>query len=163
MEEAILNIPVEDEENRNKHQMLIRQRYEELTNMAVENAWELIEEKSRKDKALDTVFVIRNRHVYCHSSILACRSQIFKRLAKKVDKSIGSFNVRLTKRQDNRIEVHIDNSELSSLLLMIDYIYTDEYEHPMKVFFCSPALSGEADVRKIQKDLMALLGNIIRM
>ncbi|KAG1380698.1 hypothetical protein G6F61_003828 [Rhizopus arrhizus] len=156
MEEAILNIPVEDEENRNKHQMLIRQRYEELTNMAVESAWELIEEKSRKDKALDTVFVIRNRHVYCHSSILACRSQIFKRLAKMVDKSIGSFNVRLTKRQDNRIEVHIDNCELGSLLLMIDYIYTDEYEHPMKVFFCSPVLSGEADVRKIQKDLVTL-------
>ncbi|KAG1467205.1 hypothetical protein G6F56_004539 [Rhizopus delemar] len=148
---------ISDEDNtKNFEQQEIRNEFENLVNIAVDNAWKRIETVSNKDEILDTVFVVQDRKIYCHSSILACRGLMFKHMIDTVDKNVGYIDISLTKRQDNRTEIHIGNCELTSLLLMVDYIYMDEYEHPMKVFFRPPALCGIVDVKKIQRDLVAL-------
>ncbi|CEG67645.1 hypothetical protein RMATCC62417_04042 [Rhizopus microsporus] len=155
MKHDLADIPEEDETSR----ALIQQRFDEQKKAMVDQAWDDIMQRSIDDRTLDTVFIIEeNKRLYCHSSVLATRSHIFKQLGRMADKQIGDFKIRLGKGKDGRIQIHIERCELVSLLLMFDYIYSDEYEHPMKVFFESPALSQDRveDTRKIQKDLVDL-------
>nr|AET35421.1 ArbB [Syzygites megalocarpus] len=149
------HISDEDSNKKIQQQEIAQQNFEKSVKTAVNNAWENIETISRKDKTLDIVFFIQGRKVYCHSSILVCRSHIFKNL-EKLDKKYGHFDIHLNKQHDDRAVIFIENCELASLLLMVDYIYLDEYEHPMKVLFCSTSLCNTANVKKIQDDLVNL-------
>ncbi|KAI9256168.1 hypothetical protein BY458DRAFT_306667 [Sporodiniella umbellata] len=128
----------------------------ELMSEIMRKAWQQVEAISQKDKTLDVVFISQNRHLYCHSAILICRSQMFEQLIDKADpefKLLGNITVI---RHDKRIEVHFGSCEPLSLLLMIKYIYTDKYEYPTQYSIYSPDFWNSTNIEKIQSDLIAL-------
>lgn len=158
----------ESSEYEAKQEAAMRYKYNNLMLGAVETAWRRIDAISEKDKTLDIIFVVEGRNVYCHSSILRCRSKIFTQLIKCLDRSMGErLKIRLNKRaSDKRIEICIEHCQLASLLLLLDYIYTDKYQHPMKAFFRMPPLCfsdlntftspSSVLIKDIQKDLVTL-------
>jgi hypothetical protein len=155
-------------EYESKQETATRHKYNQLMMAAVKTAWHNIHSVSEKDQTLDIIFVVDGRNVYCHSTILRCRSRIFTQLIKCVDHSMeGHLKIKLNKRvSDGRIEIHFEHCQLASLLLLLDYIYTDKYQHPMKAFFKIPPLCfadldtytspSPALVKGIQKDLVVL-------
>jgi hypothetical protein len=145
-----------------KQEATTRYKYNKLMLTAVESAWHRINLISKKDQTLDIIFVVDGRSVYCHSSIVRCRSRLFTQLIQCADRSMeGHLKVKLKKQSDGRIQIHIQHCQLASLLLLLDYIYTDRYQHPMKAFFqppplCFADLDASPCVKEIQKDLVAL-------
>ncbi|KAI8971962.1 hypothetical protein BDF20DRAFT_915702 [Mycotypha africana] len=146
----------------------IRERYTNLALASVEDGWTQITQLALNDETLDIVFNVDNREIYCHSFILKCRSGIFEQLLKMEDRSVVNdmkFTVRKQGSTD-RIVIYIDSCNLAALLLLIDYVYTDQYEHPMKAFCQYPALCFESMdayftpttnmIKAVQKDLITL-------
>ena len=79
------------------------------------------------------------------------------------------MTIKLEKQSnDGRLIIHINNCQLAAILLLLDYIYTDEYHHPMNAFFQIPDLCFQdidsftdkksilASANQIQRDLVAL-------
>ncbi|KAI7898269.1 uncharacterized protein BX663DRAFT_538623 [Cokeromyces recurvatus] len=123
-----------------EQEILIQKKYNEQWFATVHEAWQQIETVSKKDPTLDVIFDVSGKHIYCHSSILRYRSRIFNQLACCVDKQIeGSMKIKVEKRAiDNRLTIIIHHCQLASILLLLDYIYTDTYQHPMKAFLKCP-------------------------
>ncbi|KAL7325160.1 hypothetical protein PS15p_207676 [Mucor circinelloides] len=153
-----------------KQTQTTRQKYSQLVVSAVDHAWQGIDQLSLADESLDVLFCVDRRHVYCHSAIMRCRSNMFNQLIAGADRrSPSTMNIRVEKRvSDGRIAIHIDQCQLAAILLLLDYIYTDEYQHPMKAFFQIPDLcfkdmesftdkkAVHALAGQIQRDLVAL-------
>lgn len=159
----------EDQEatmHRKKLENLIRDKYETVFTRCVDKAWDQIETMALEDKTLDIIFQVNRRRMYCHSALVRCRSTLFNQLAHLADRSShhNRVNFKLDKRGD-RVEITIDDCETTSVLLLLDYLYTDEYQHPMQAFFKLPALCldnmtdtvvSDIRVKQIQKDLITL-------
>ncbi|KAI8080954.1 hypothetical protein BDF21DRAFT_444320 [Thamnidium elegans] len=141
---------------------IVRQNYNQMRARSIDDAWKQVDLIARDDTALDIVLVVEKRNIYCHSSILRCRSEVFKRLVKCKDRIVGGdIKIKLNKREsDGRIEILIEQCQLASVLLLLDFIYTDEYSHPMTLNFQPPILSSSQKhtftTKSIQKDLLSL-------
>ncbi|KAI8986522.1 hypothetical protein BDB01DRAFT_612890 [Pilobolus umbonatus] len=142
---------------------VLDRKYSDLINKSVDDAWKQIESISINDPSLDTVIVVGDRRIYCHSVLLQCRTNLFKQLVKRVDKiQHRDIDIKVSKREDNLIQLEFGHCEMASMLLLIDYIYTDQYQHPMSSDFKMSPLcySGETPDSKhmqhIQKDLLSL-------
>ncbi|KAI8883128.1 hypothetical protein K501DRAFT_323634 [Backusella circina FSU 941] len=138
-------------------------------NDIVEDAWHDVQVESIKDHALDVVFRVHSRDIYCHSAMIRCRSpSFFKQLIHMEDYQNAKFKFKVRKHFDNRILVQIDHCELASILLLLDYLYADVFDHPMKAYFEMPSLSltsidDQQMIKKVpvklvmvQKDLVGL-------
>ncbi|RCI04480.1 hypothetical protein CU098_000354, partial [Rhizopus stolonifer] len=148
-----------------KRETMVKQKHHDMMLSFVNEAWDRIDIISRQDDTLDIVFMINDKRIYCHSSLLQCRSRLFRQLIDCVDRTLDQqLTIKVKKREaDGRIEIHIDQCQTASLLLLLDYVYTDTYEHPMKAFFKLPPLCFEgfdlpssAMVKSVQKDLVTL-------
>lgn len=133
----------------------LEQHYKQQKINSIEGAWSRC--YPTDDATLDIILVVNERHIYCHSTILRCRSDVFKRLVKCKDRG-SDINIRLDKRDDGKIEIYIDQCQLASVLLLLDFMYTDEYQHPMSLNFQKPELAylEECSPKQIQRDLLAL-------
>ncbi|KAI9344772.1 hypothetical protein BD770DRAFT_414187 [Pilaira anomala] len=159
----------------------IRENYDALRAASIDEAWVRADSLGQVDPTLDIVLVVEGRNIYCHSSILRCRSEVFKQLVKSKDKSLGGdIKIHLHKRVSSssdatttttRIEIQIQHCQLSSVLLLLEFIYTDQYAHPMTLAFQVPILASfssskgnhhhhhhhhTCNPKSIQKDLIAL-------
>ncbi|KAI8370296.1 hypothetical protein BD560DRAFT_434946 [Blakeslea trispora] len=151
-----------------KKEAEIKRKYNDTIVSLVEKAWDHIGAASRQDDSLDIVFALNGKSIYCHSSILQCRSKLFKQLVRSADRMLDQdLNVHVRKREvDDRIEIHFGQCQTASVLLLLDYLYTDRYEHPMKAFFQTPVLCftdienytapPSSFVKSIQKNLVTL-------
>ncbi|KAI9273487.1 hypothetical protein EDC94DRAFT_632761 [Helicostylum pulchrum] len=141
---------------------IVRQSYNQMRARSVDDAWKQVDVMAREDTTLDIVLAVEKRNIYCHSSILRCRSEVFKRLVKCKDRIVGGdIKIKLNKREsDGRIEIRIEQCQLASVLLLLDFTYTDEYSHPMTLNFQLPILSSSQKhtftTKSIQKDLLSL-------
>lgn len=135
---------------------ILEQRYKQLKTASIEEGWKRSDGLAVNDTTLDIILVVEGKRIYCHSTILRCRSDVFKRLVKCKDRG-GDIKVHLDKR-DGKIEIQIDQCQLSAVLLLLDFVYTDEYQHPMSLGFKIPvfASSEPYNAKHIQKDLLAL-------
>ena len=147
----------------NDEKSVLLEYYQDLKNACVDEAWRRSDQLAIHDTTLDIILVIGERRLYCHSSILRCRSKVFKQLVKCQDRLLGGdMKVTLNKRQqDQKIEICIENCHIASVLLLLDYIYTDEYQHPMSMRFELPHLSSvrlltPSGAKTIQKHLVTL-------
>ncbi|KAF1799279.1 hypothetical protein FB192DRAFT_1286151 [Mucor lusitanicus] len=162
-----------DQELVQKQQQATRAKYSELIGSAVDQAWHRIDQLSLKDESLDVVFCVDQRHIYCHSAIVRCRSNMFHQLATCADRRspsiMNGMTIQLEKRaSDGRVVIHMEQCQLAAILLLLDYIYTDTYQHPMKAFFQIPNLcfhdldsftdnkAIQASAHHIQRDLVTL-------
>jgi hypothetical protein len=147
----------------------VEKTFDQRLNDMVEHAWHDVQVESAKDHALDMIFRVQSRDVYCHSAMIRCRSpSFFKQLVQMEDYQNAKFKVKVRKHLHGRILVQIDHCELASILLLLDYLYTDIFEHPMKAYYEVPSLSltsfiDQQTVKKvpvklvmIQKDLVGL-------
>ncbi|KAI8640442.1 hypothetical protein BD408DRAFT_369912 [Parasitella parasitica] len=166
--------PEVDQDYVSKQQQIIRQKYSQRIASALDHAWRRSDELGMTDRLLDVVFCVGVRSIYCHSAVLRCRTDIFNQLAKCADRcsapsTMNGIAIRLEKRPDSgRIAIHLDHCQVAAVLLLLDYIYTDQYEHPMNAFFQIPDLcfadvdsftdkrSIHTAARQIQRDLVAL-------
>ncbi|KAK4509996.1 Rho GTPase [Mucor velutinosus] len=156
-----------------KQQQATRLKYSQLIISAVDQAWHRIDQLSLQDNSLDVLFCVDKRHVYCHSTIVRCRSNMFSQLVKCADRRspsiMNGMTIKLEKRaSDGRVVIYIYQCQLASILLLLDYIYTDTYQHPMKAFFQVPDLcfkdldsftdkkAIQASAHQIQRDLVTL-------
>ncbi|CEP14245.1 hypothetical protein [Parasitella parasitica] len=162
-----------DQDDVSRQQHIIRQKYCQRLVSAVDHAWCRSEKSGVADRLLDVVFCVNGRSIYCHSAVLRCRSDIFNQLATCADRrspsTMSGIAVRLEKRPEGRgIVIHVDHCQVAAILLLLEYIYTDEYQHPMNAFFKIPALcfvdidsftdrkSIHESASLIQRDLIAL-------
>ncbi|GAN04251.1 conserved hypothetical protein [Mucor ambiguus] len=162
-----------DQDLVSKQQRTTRTKYSQLIVSAVDQAWHRIDQLSLQDESLDVLFCVDGRHIYCHSAIVRCRSNMFSQLVKCADRRspsiMNGMTIKLEKRaSDGRVVIHMDQCQLASMLLLLDYIYTDTYQHPMKAFFQIPDLcfkdldsftdkkAIQASAHHIQRDLVTL-------
>ncbi|KAG2200296.1 hypothetical protein INT47_000289, partial [Mucor saturninus] len=133
----------------------LEQHYKILKTKSIEDAWNRCHPTD--DATLDIILIVDKKHIYCHSTILRCRSDVFKRLIKCKDRE-SDIKIRLDKRDDGKIEIYIDQCHLASVLLLLDFMYTDEYQHPMSLGFQMPVLAylETCTLKQVQKDLLAL-------
>ncbi|KAI8369101.1 hypothetical protein EDC96DRAFT_503859 [Choanephora cucurbitarum] len=153
-------------EHHAKREAEIKQRYNDTILSLVEKTWSHIDDVSTQDDSLDIVFVLGHKHLYCHSSILRCRSKLFKQLVHSADRVLEEDLAIKVRKTGDRIEIHFGQCQTASLLLLLDYLYTDQYEHPMKAFFQTPALCftdlesyttpPSTFVKSVQKNLVTL-------
>lgn len=142
---------------------IVKQKYDQVRIAGIQDAWHQSYSLATNDTTLDIILLVDGRKIYCHSSILRCRSEIFKRLVKCKDHVIsGEIKIKLNKNEsDSRIEIYIEQCQLASVLLLLDYVYTDQYQHPMALTFDLPILSRTqlltpSTAKSIQKDLLTL-------
>lgn len=162
-----------DQDMVSKQQQATRHKYSQLIGSAVDQAWHQIDQQSQQDASLDVVFCVDKRHVYCHSAIVRCRSNMFNQLVTCADRRspslMNGMTIQLEKRaSDGRVVIHLEQCHLASLLLLVDYVYTDTYQHPMKAYFQIPDLCFtdldsftdtkviQASAHHIQRDLVTL-------
>lgn len=147
----------------NKERIFVKEKYDAVKSKCVHRAWSYSDSLAAEDSTLDIVLVVGDRELHCHSSVLRCRSEVFKRLIKCKDRLFDQdIKVRVSKRdKDNRIGLEIEHCQITSVLLLLDFIYSDQYQHPMSMRFEPPALSSLQDMmpstlKTIQKDLLVL-------
>ncbi|CAO3630504.1 unnamed protein product [Mucor hiemalis] len=147
----------------NKEKITVKERYDTVRSECVHRAWSYSNSLAAEDSTLDIVLVAGDRELYCHSSVLRCRSEVFKRLIKCKDRLLNEdIKIRVSKRDtDKRIELNIEHCQVTSVLLLLDFIYSDQYQHPMSMRFEPPVLSYLQDLtpstlKSIQKDLLSL-------
>jgi hypothetical protein len=157
------NIEEEDVEAYTNEKHVVKQKYDQIRMNGVRDAWERSYALANDDSTLDIILIVDGKSIYCHSSILRCRSEIFKRLVKCKDHIVGGdIKIKLNKREsDSRMEIYIQHCQLTSVLLLLDYVYTDVYQHPMSFHFELPILAdtqplNPSTAKSIQKDLLTL-------
>ncbi|KAL9549463.1 hypothetical protein MBANPS3_005191 [Mucor bainieri] len=161
-----------------EQQQATRAKYSQLIGSAVDQAWQRIDQLGVQDPSLDVVFCVDKRQVYCHSALVRCRSNMFNQLVKCADRRspsiMNGMTIQLEKRasddddDDGRIMIHMEQCQLAAILLLLDYMYTDTYQHPMKAYFQIPDLcfkdldsftdtkAVQASAHLIQRDLVTL-------
>lgn len=134
----------------------VRKIYNEIRMNCIDDAWKRSDGLAYGDSTLDIILAVDGKNIYCHSTILRCRSDMFKRLVKCKDRG-NDIKIHLNKR-DGKIEIQIDHCQLAAVLLLLDFMYTDEYQHPMSLRFEMPVLSSmhASNAKNIQRDLLAL-------
>lgn len=146
----------DEEEDVEKVTATICEVFERRIEDAIQLAWKDIDAVAAKDKTLDIVFdLCEGKHLYCHSCLLACRSPTLRKLF------LGGGHPDITMVEQNGVRRMRLNKEYdpSSMLLLLDYLYTDSYLHPMGAYFQLPCLSrgsSSASVDQIQKELVQL-------
>ncbi|KAG0178136.1 hypothetical protein DFQ29_003864 [Apophysomyces sp. BC1021] len=122
----------------------------------VVSAWESVEKLAKIDDTLDVIFTVQGKRLYCHSTVLCSRSSIFKQL---VDGDIKDSRLLIIKKAKHT-EVDLKHCHLEAFLLLLDYLYTDNYSHPMNAFYTPPLLCHRQEPSispiSLQKDLLML-------
>ncbi|KAI9472025.1 MAG: hypothetical protein EXX96DRAFT_582639 [Benjaminiella poitrasii] len=139
---------------------IVREDYDEKWKIVVHDAWQQIEKVAEADSTLDVVFNVGNKRIYCHRFMLECRS------VKDLNTQLAEENnIRVEFDTNKRMVISLANYQMASVLLFLDYVYTDTYQHPMKSFFTLPALCldklqsttpATSMLKMMQKDLVTL-------
>lgn len=147
----------------NKKKISMKEKYDAIRTKCVHSAWNYSDSLAVDDSTLDIVLLVGGKELYCHTSVLRCRSEVLKRLIKCKDRLFDQdIKIRVNKRdKDKRIELRIEHCQITSVLLLLDFIYSDQYQHPMSMRFEPPVLSNLQDMalstlKTIQKDLLTL-------
>lgn len=135
--------------------------FEDGLRNAVDSAWEYAEQLAVRDTTLDAVIHLpgENRKLYCHQCILACRSRFFSRLFKASDFHHPALSI---VRHQKCIEIRLmKDYSMAAFHLLLDYLYTDVYMHPMSAYYSTPNLArcsnnNPASPAVVGKDLAAL-------
>ncbi|RUS25383.1 LOW QUALITY PROTEIN: hypothetical protein BC938DRAFT_472250, partial [Jimgerdemannia flammicorona] len=110
-------------------------------NVLLDN-WDHLIADAEDDELLDVIFVTEGRRAYAHRIVLAARSPFFNSLFRgdpkqatpeETIRGLGVRTVRSGVFGDGRLRTEItlpDNYHLQSLLLLLDYLYTDAYAYP---------------------------------
>ncbi|KAI9020141.1 hypothetical protein CLU79DRAFT_755882 [Phycomyces nitens] len=143
-----------DEDNKDTRAKVCRE-YDGQVETAVQGAWRTVESLSRDD-TLDLVFVVQNKPIYLHRSFLSTRWPFIIGL---IDQKASHPQLTVIENP-TRTEIHID-THLESFLLLVDYLYSDRYPHPMSTQYQSPALCRGNDIPvvrplDVQKSLVEL-------
>ncbi|KAI7868992.1 hypothetical protein BDF14DRAFT_1786675 [Spinellus fusiger] len=127
-------------------------------NKAIAEAWKEVEVLAEKDETLDIVFVFQQQQrLHLHNTFLSGRIRSFNQRVCGHPK-----HPQLTLRKNERLtEIHIPTVHLESFLLFVDYLYTDNYHHPMSTLYVPPVLcrgSQQPSLKSsvLQKDLVEL-------
>ncbi|KAL0087571.1 hypothetical protein J3Q64DRAFT_1638125 [Phycomyces blakesleeanus] len=110
------------------------------------DAWKSVENLSRDDATLDLVFVVQNRRIYLHKFFLSSRLRFLIGGGSSNNRSGGGDDTySAVINNPERSEIHLATTHLESFLL-VDYLYSDNYAHPMSTLYKSPLLCRASDI-----------------
>lgn len=112
------------------------------SNRSVLDNWKHVVADAEDNELLDVVFVVEGKMVYAHRIVLAARSPFFDKLfrnnepasleSSRDERIVQGLTLRTVESPGGqlRTQIVVPNHCLQPFLLLLDYLYTDEYTHP---------------------------------
>lgn len=111
--------------------------------------WNKYIEMADVDHTVDAVICVGDIRYYCHQIVLACRSTVLREVLsnhkgsakKKVELQHRSGRIvqldTITNGSDQHklLEITISDIHMETIWFLLDFIYSDRYDHPMNAFY----------------------------